>query len=90
MAEINAANPELLGRVDDPEGAQGTAEESDETAKGGLGYATLAMIGAVVEFTHLNIYEVYRMQALEFFAYVSFLIARNKKNEEEIRKIRRS
>ena len=48
------------------------------------------MIGAVVEFTRLNIYEVYRMQALEFFAYESFLIARNKKNEEEIRKIRRS
>ena len=48
------------------------------------------MIGAVVEFTHLNIYEVYRMQALEFFAYVSFLIARNKRKEEEIRKIRRS
>jgi hypothetical protein len=90
VAEINAANPELLGRVDDPEGAQGTAEESDETAKGGLGYATLAMIGSVVEFTRLNIYEVYRMQALEFFAYVSFLIARNKKKEEEIRKIRRS
>ena len=39
------------------------------------------MIGSVVEFTRLNIYEVYRM---------SFLIARNKKKEEEIRKIRRS
>lgn len=48
------------------------------------------MIGGVVEFTRLNIYEVYRMEALEFFAYVSFLIARNKRNELEIRKIRNS
>jgi hypothetical protein len=48
------------------------------------------MIGEVVQFTLLNVNEVYKMQALEFFAYVSFLIARNRRREEEIRKIRRS
>lgn len=48
------------------------------------------MIGSVVEFTNLNINEVYRMQAAEFFAYVSFLIARNRRQEQEIRKIRMS
>ena len=48
------------------------------------------MIGGVIEFTRLNINEVFRMQALEFFAYVQFLIARNKRNEQEIRKIRNS
>lgn len=48
------------------------------------------MIGEVVQYTLLNVNEVYKMQALEFFAYVSFLIARNRRREEEIRKIRRS
>lgn len=48
------------------------------------------MIGEVVQYTLLNINEVYRMQALEFFAYVSFLIARNRRREDEIKRIRRS
>ena len=48
------------------------------------------MIGGVVEFTRLNINEVYRLVAMEFFAYVQFIIARNKHNEAEIKKIRNS
>lgn len=45
------------------------------------------MIGEVVEFTRMDIERVWRMEAAEFFAYVAFLIARNRKREEEIRKI---
>ena len=46
------------------------------------------MIGEVVQFTRLTITEVWRMEAGEFFAYVAFLIARNKQKEKEIQKIR--
>ena len=46
------------------------------------------MIGEVVQFTRLNIDQVWRMEAGEFFAYVAFLIARNKRKEQEIQKIR--
>lgn len=46
------------------------------------------MIGEVVQFTRLNINEVWRMEAAEFFAYVAFLIARNRRREQEIQKIR--
>ena len=45
------------------------------------------MIGEVVEFTRMDIERVWSMNAGEFFAYVAFLIARNKRREEEIRKI---
>lgn len=46
------------------------------------------MIGEVVQFTRLNINDVWRMEAAEFFAYVAFLIARNRRREQEIQKIR--
>lgn len=46
------------------------------------------MIGEVVQFTLMDIERVWRMQAGEFFAYVAFLIARNKQREQEIQKIR--
>ena len=90
VAEINATQPELLGRVDDVEGeeSEGTEQQSTANTGGGLSYATLAMIGEVVEYTRLNINEVWRMEAAEFFAYVAFLIARNKRREQEIQKIR--
>lgn len=48
------------------------------------------MIGEVVQFTRLNINEVWAMAAQEFFSYVDFLIARNRKRDAEIQKIRRS
>jgi len=88
VAEVNATQPDVLGRVEQPEGVEGAKEESAPEQKGGLGYATLAMIGEVVQFTRLNIDQVWRMEAGEFFAYVAFLIARNKRKEQEIQKIR--
>lgn len=45
------------------------------------------MIGEVVQFTRLDIERVWKMEAGEFFAYVAFLIARNKKREQEIRQM---
>lgn len=48
------------------------------------------MIGEVVQYTRLNIREVWAMNANEFFSYVDFLIARNRRKEAEIRKIQRS
>lgn len=48
------------------------------------------MIGEVVRFTRLNIDQVWAMAAQEFFAYVDFLIARNRRREMEIQKIKRS
>ena len=61
-----------------------------ESQGGGIGYATLAMIGEVVQYTRLNIREVWAMEAQEFFSYVDFLIARNRRREAEIRKFQRS
>lgn len=48
------------------------------------------MIDAVIQFTLLDIYKVYRMEANEFFAYVDYIRAREKRKADEIRKIRRS
>lgn len=48
------------------------------------------MIGEVVQYTRLNIREVWAMEAQEFFSYVDFLIARNRRREAEIRKFQRS
>ena len=48
------------------------------------------MIGEVVQYTRLNINEVWAMKAHEFFSYVDFLIARNRRREAEIRKLRQS
>lgn len=47
------------------------------------------MIDAVIDFTRLNIYEVYRMEANEFFAYVDYIRIREKKRADEIRAIQR-
>lgn len=47
------------------------------------------MIEAVIDFTRLNIYEVYRMEANEFFAYVDYIRTREKKRADEIRAIQR-
>ena len=90
VAEINATQPELLGRVDDPEReeGEGTEQQSQADTGRGLSFATFSMIGEVVQFTRLNINEVWRMEAAEFFAYVAFLIARNRRREQEIQKIR--
>lgn len=45
------------------------------------------MIDVVIEFSRLNIYEVYRMEANEFFTYVDYIRAREKRKADEIRKI---
>ena len=45
------------------------------------------MIDAVVQFTRLNIHEVYEMQADEFFAYVDYIRAREKKKADAIKAI---
>ena len=47
------------------------------------------MMDAVIQFTRLNIYEVYRMAAQEFFMYVSYVATREKKTTERIREIQR-
>jgi len=46
------------------------------------------MIDAVIQFTLLNIREIYRMEANEFFSYVDYIKAREQKRSEEIRKMR--
>ena len=48
------------------------------------------MIGEVIQYTRLNIKEVWAMNTNEFFSYVDFLIARNRRREAEIRKLRQS
>ena len=48
------------------------------------------MIGEVVQYTRLNINDVWAMKAQEFFSYVDFIIARNRRNKQEINKIRQS
>lgn len=45
------------------------------------------MIGEVVQFTLMDVERVWRMEAAEFFAYVAFIVARNKRREQEIRKM---
>ena len=45
------------------------------------------MIDAVIQFTRLNINDVYRMQAAEFFTYVDYVRARERKRVEDIKKI---
>ena len=92
VAEINAAHSGLLGGMADDEREEGERVEKDSTPdqSPGIGYATLAMIGEVVQFTRLNINQVWAMAAQEFFSYVDFLIARNRKRDAEIQKIRRS
>lgn len=92
VAEINTAHPNLLGGVERDEGEEGEADNEGSTPdqNGGIGYATLSMIGEVVQYTRLNIYEVWAMKAQEFFSYVDFLIARNRRKEQEINKIRHS
>lgn len=37
------------------------------------------MLSAVVEFTHLNIEEVFRMSAIDFFIYLEFINERNRR-----------
>ena len=37
------------------------------------------MISAVVEFTHFNIEEVFRMPAVDFFIYLEFINERNRR-----------
>lgn len=47
------------------------------------------MIDAVIQFTLLNINEVYNLAAAEFFAYVDYIRAREKRKADEIRRIQR-
>ncbi len=47
------------------------------------------MMDSVIQFTKLNIYEVYRMAAMEFFTYVDYIKARESKRAEQIRKIQK-
>lgn len=47
------------------------------------------MIDAVIQFTNLNINQVYTMAAVEFFTYVDYIKARERRRENEIRRIRR-
>lgn len=46
------------------------------------------MIDAVIQFTLMDIERIYRMEAMEFFAYVEYIRAREKRKADEIRKIR--
>lgn len=48
------------------------------------------MIDEVIKFTLLNIYEVYRMAAMEFFMYVQYIATREKNRADEIKRIQRS
>ena len=47
------------------------------------------MIDAVIGFTNLNINNIYEMPAAEFFTYVDYVRAREKRKADEIRKIQR-
>ena len=47
------------------------------------------MLDTVVQFSRLNIHEVYRLPALEFFAYANYVRVREQRKADEIRKIRR-
>lgn len=47
------------------------------------------MIDAVIQFTRLNIYETYRMEANEFFTYVDYIRTREKKKADAIKAIQR-
>ena len=48
------------------------------------------MMDAVIQFARLDIYQVYKMPAMEFFAYVQYVAAREKKKADDIKKIQRS
>ena len=56
-------------------------------SEGGFGYSCFALIDAVIQFTLMDIERVYRMEAAEFFAYVEYIRAREKRKADEIRKI---
>lgn len=47
------------------------------------------MMDAVIQFTRLNIREVYDMAAAEFFTYVDYVRSRERRRTEEIKKIQR-
>lgn len=47
------------------------------------------MMEAVGEFTRLDIYRLYEMPAEEFFAYVEYIRAREKRKADEIRRFQR-
>ncbi len=47
------------------------------------------MIDAVIQFTLLNIVQIYEMKADEFFAYVDYVRIREKRKADEIRAIQR-
>lgn len=47
------------------------------------------MIDSVIEFTKLDIHRVYKMEAEEFFSYCDYIVAKNKKRADEIKRIQR-
>ena len=65
-------------------------EESLERKEGDWAYGVLSMIDACIQFTNLNIKQVYELSADEFFGYVNYISERNRREKEEIQKIRRS
>lgn len=71
------------------EGAEGAEEDVDSAPKGDFGYAALAIIDAVIQFTRLNIHEVYRMEANECLTYAEYIRTRERKKADEINKIQR-
>ena len=54
------------------------------------GYKMIEMFSAVAELTNFNMDEIFRLPAVEFFAYLEFINARNnKKMAEQREQIRR-
>lgn len=47
------------------------------------------MMDAVIQFTHLDIRKIYNMEANEFFCYVDYIRAREKRKADEIRRFQR-
>lgn len=47
------------------------------------------MIDSVIQFSRLNIYEVYFMEANEFFTYVDYIRTREQKKIDAIKAIQR-
>lgn len=89
MAEINANHADLLGGDGVQEEKQGTDAEGDSGEERGFGFAIFTLIDYVIQFTHLNIKEIYNMVADEFFSYVDYIRAREKRKADEVKRIQR-
>lgn len=81
--------PTLFSRVERAEGEDENSKESDEAPQSNFGFTLLSMIGATIEYTQLNIRQVYEMQAKEMFTYVQFIMERERRKANEIKKLQR-